>query len=84
MITLPNGETWTNGGENTFLAIAWVRDMFHNATDRNLEPRLSNGYECQLDALGWYHSKIMCYTFIISTPTRYTNTVDYIIDGTES
>jgi hypothetical protein len=78
MIVLPNGENWENEGENTPLAIAWVRDMFINAsTSRDL----AQGYEVQKYGSEWFHSKIIAYDLCISTDVRFDFTTNYIIDA---
>ncbi len=81
MIVLPNGENWENEGENTPLAIAWVRDMFINAsTSRDL----AQGFEIKKLSNGWFHSKILAYDLCISTDIPFNLTTNYLIDAFSS
>lgn len=85
MINLPNGETWTNGEDNSSAAIAWVRSMFADALDNNIPigDHQARGFKLKKDSCGEWHCCILTIkldtNLKIDTPLIYTQTTDYII-----
>lgn len=86
MIDLPNGESWVNGGENTDLAIGWVRTMFQDASNNSIpiEDHLARGYEVKKSNGKYFHCCIETITLVLNirimTSYPFMSTIDYNLE----